>query len=304
MTEKTSIIIPARVEKHLQRTIDDIFANMTEDIEVIAVLDGWWPDTILNDDPRLKILHWGEAKGMRASINAGARIATGKYLLKCDAHCSFGKGIDEILKKDCEENWISIPSKYSLKAETWERFRGPVDYMYMTFPYVEDDQFGYGLHGKKWKGKLGFTGSWWDRERERKDIKVDDLMVFQGSCWFMHKSHFFNIGGENDKFFKWGQEAPELALKTWLSGGRVVVNKNTWFAHWHKDDRGFRASNNDKRITMVRSCHYWMNDRWPGAKHDMKWYIDKFRPLEGWPEDWTQQRMEWESNNPLDDGAN
>ena len=302
--DKVSIIIPARVEKYLQRTIDDIFKNATGDIEIIAVLDGWWPDPILKNDPRLIMFHWGAPHGMRASVNAAARIATGKYLLKCDAHTAFGKGFDEILKKDCEDNWISVPSKYSLEAEKWERFRGPVDYMYLTFPYVEDDQFGYGLHGKKWKGLLGFTGSWWDREKEKKDILIDDLMIFQGSCWFMHKTHFFNIGGEDEKLFKWGQEAPEIGLKTWLSGGRVVVNKKTWFAHWHKDERGFTASNREKRETMIRSCHYWMNNRWPGQKHDIKWFIDKFRPLENWPEYWDDQQREWELKFPLDKEAN
>jgi glycosyltransferase involved in cell wall biosynthesis len=300
---KTSIIIPARVEKHLQRTIDDIFQNATGDIEIIVVLDGWWPDPILKDDPRLILLHWGEPRGMRESVNGAARIAKGRYLLKCDAHCSFGKGFDEILRKDCGDNWICVPSKYSLDADKWERFRGPVDYLYLTFPYVEDDQFGYGLHGKKWKGKTGLTGSWWDIEKERKDTPIDDIMVFQGSCWFMRHRHFLNIGGEDSKQFIWGQEAPELSFKTWLSGGRVVVNKNTWFAHWHKDDRGFKASNRDKRNTMIRSCHYWMNNRWSGQKMQFKDYINKFRPLEGWPEDWEVQQMEWELKNPLDEGV-
>jgi cellulose synthase/poly-beta-1,6-N-acetylglucosamine synthase-like glycosyltransferase len=39
-----SILIPARNEEHLQRTISSILANIEADTEIIAVLDGYWPD--------------------------------------------------------------------------------------------------------------------------------------------------------------------------------------------------------------------------------------------------------------------
>ena len=29
----------------------------------------------------------------------------------------------------------------------------------------------------------------------------------------------------------WGNQGIEVALKTWLSGGGVLVNHNTWYAH-------------------------------------------------------------------------
>jgi hypothetical protein len=32
-----------------------------------------------------------------------------------------------------------------------------------------------------------------------------------------------------------------------------------------------------------------MHDRWEGRKRDLKWLIQRFWPLPGWPEDWEEQ---------------
>lgn len=286
--DKVSIIIPARHEPFLQKTVDEVLNNATGEIEVIVMLDAYWPQPPLKKDKRVVIVHNGEARGMRANENAAAKIATGKYLMKLDAHCMVGKGFDTILKADCEKNWVAIPSRYSLDADKWRRFRGPVDYLYLTFPYETDDLYGPGFHGRKWKGPTGFTGSFWHRERERKDIKIDDIMVFQGSCWFMHKEHFLNIEGLREDCLY--QEAIELAFKTWLSGGRVIRNKNTWYAHYHKrkGDKtvGYALSKRKKVETACFMMNYWFNNDWPKQTKKIEWYIEKFRPLETWPDDW------------------
>ena len=88
---KVSIIIPARNEPFLNKTIDEVFEKATGEIEVIAVLDGVIPEIMPKDNSRLTIVGNNEAKGMRPCINDGAAIATGKYLLKLDAHCEIGR---------------------------------------------------------------------------------------------------------------------------------------------------------------------------------------------------------------------
>ena len=49
-----SIIIPSRNEPFLQHTIDDILAKAAGEIEVIVVLDGYWPTFELKQDPRVR----------------------------------------------------------------------------------------------------------------------------------------------------------------------------------------------------------------------------------------------------------
>ena len=111
-----SIIIPARNEMFLQRTIEDIFENAEADTEVIAILDAYWPDPPVKDHPKVTIVHHTESIGQRAATNEGARISQAKYIMKADAHCAFGKGFDRILIEDCQYDWTLIPTLYNLHA--------------------------------------------------------------------------------------------------------------------------------------------------------------------------------------------
>jgi glycosyltransferase involved in cell wall biosynthesis len=298
----TSIIIPARNEPYLDKTINDLFGKATGKIEVIAILDGYWPDPPLRNRKNLVIVHMGEVAGMRSNINSAARIATGKYLMKIDAHCMVGKGFDEILKADCEEGWLVVPSRYSLNPEKWKRVREVVNYLTLTFPYDYGNIYGTGLHGKGWKD---IAGSLRGFNRERKEILIDDIITFQGSCWFMHTHSFFDkIGCLDTDRYNFNQEAQELGFKFWLSGGRVIRNKKTWYAHLKKGSwvgTMFRKSKREQLLAEVYSTDFWMNNKWPGQKRDMKWLIDKFWPLEGWPDDWQDPKYSenWEHVNKL-----
>ena len=298
--EKVSIIIPSRNSPFINQTVDDIFKNAKGDIEVIVILDGYWPIIPLGKYDNLIILHRGIAHGMREGINAGVSIAKGKYIMKCDDHCMFGEGFDEVLKADCEDNWLVVPSKYSLDAENWIRTRGPVDYWYLTFPYNIDELRGTGFHGKKWIGQNGQNGGFWHKENERRDIKIDDIITFQGSCWFMQKQLFEFIERMDCTHYNYHQEAQELGFKVWLSGGALMVNKKTWYAHLHKGakyGRGFWLSKKRMIESERYSTDFWMQNKWHKATKTLKWLIEEhwWWPLDRWPEDWDNPKYaeEW-----------
>ena len=118
---KVSIIIPSRNEPYLQRTINSLFERARGDIEIIVILDGYWPTPSLEADDRLILIHRGSPHGMRNGINSAVQLAKGDYLLKCDAHCLFDVGYDEKLIKDCKYNWVMVPRRYELDVNQWDR---------------------------------------------------------------------------------------------------------------------------------------------------------------------------------------
>lgn len=290
MNNKLSVIIPSHREIFLQETIDDLLRNAREDIEVIVCLDSVDPETPLKEDKRVKVFKAPVKLGMRKCINVGAQIADGKYIMKSDAHCSFSEGFDVKLKEDCEPNWISIPRRYQLDPEKWERkkIKKYIDYLYTFPPYVKDGEL-FPIQTKKWRGEGGSEGSSMYRENERKDILIDDIMSFQGSCYFMHASHFEKIGNLNYRNFgPFGHESTELSLKTWLSGGRVVRNKNVWYAHLRQGkkwrlSRGFEKEEYQQAVDYTYKIFF---GNWNGKTHELKYFINKFRPLDMWPKDW------------------
>lgn len=290
-----SIIIASRVDEFLQRTIDDLMAKAEGEVEVIVVLDGYWPDPMLAEDPRVVIIHQGiihDNVGMRGGINAGVDVARGDYIMKIDEHCMVDQGYDVKLAADCKDNWVVIPRRYRLDAHNWaviEDGRPPIDYMYLAYPFTGSDDAPRNLHGLIWN----------DRYHKRKDILLDDTMSWQGSCWFMKRKYWQDlIGPLDDKNYgSFIQEAQEIGNKVWLSGGRLVVNKKTWYAHYHKrkEDKGLGFSNHQQRVHMAGkekgrqySIDFWFNNKWGKRVHDFEWLIEKFWPVPTWPDNWPE----------------
>lgn len=268
-----TIIIPARNEVFLTKTIDDILIKAEGSIEVIVILDGYWPTPPLPDDKRIKIIHRGKPRGMRASINAGSAIAKGKFLLKTDAHCMFGKGFDKILAEECKDNWVVVPRRFALDPEKWELIdnpKYPIDYMYLS----KD------LHGDPWTEK--------NRDKNLEKILIDETMSNQGSVWFMKHSYFDELELMDESTYgTFWNEFQEIGLKCWLSGGAVMVNKKTWYAHWHKTSkygRGYSLGGSEQPKALAAVAK-WKDKGWHKQTLPLTWLIKHFWPVPTWTEE-------------------
>jgi GT2 family glycosyltransferase len=290
---RVSVIIPSRNEIFLKKTTEDILSKAKNDIEVLVVLEGYWPppEEII-DDPRVKYIHNGKPKGLRGAVMGAVEVAKGEYIMKIDAHCMFSKGYDVALAGDCKDDWVAIPRRYPLDAENWkiqERKdnKYPIDYMYVACP------------GKNNKGDLGGE-IWHERNRDPKleKVLVDDLMTFQGSCWFMKRDYFKKLGLFDIKSYgTFRKEPQEISMKAWLSGGRVVRNKKAWYAHLHKGSkykRGYGFKKGDWNKGDEFNKKWLTNEAWKGGKQTktFKWLVDKFNPP-GW------DNHDWSSYIPL-----
>lgn len=281
---KTSVIIPARNERFLAPTVADVLAKARGDLEVIVILDGYWPDPMLADDPRLRLLHVAPARGMRPGITAAARMATGDFLLKLDGHCMVAEGFDLQLQADyLEDNWILTPRRYPLDAERWAIEEGnpkyPIDYEYLSYPFERPDDPTCGLHGTYWTA----------RREARKDILLDEDMSSQGSCWFMSRANWERIAPLRvDLFGNFYGESQEIGLQTQLRGGAMMRTKRTWYAHLRKGKkygRGYALGPEGHRRghdVLVRMC---MLNEWPGQTVSLQALVERFMPVPGWPDD-------------------
>lgn len=292
---KISVIIPSRVDQYLQRTVEDVLEKAGVGIEVIVVLDGYWPEPMLKDDKRVIVLHHGEVHnnyGMRASINAAVDVARGEYIIKTDEHIMFDKDFGVKLLADMKDNWVVIPRRKRLDAENWslvEDGRPDVDYMYIEYPYLKPYDKTQGLHGAEDRA----------RGRERKDILIDDVMTCQGSCYFLKRSYWYELfpNGLDDKNYgPFTQEAQEITNTCWLSGGEVKVNKKTWYAHFHKGKRGkgygFSTEQYKRHAELNEKGRLYCIDKWlytTDYKHDFDWLLKKFWPVPGWTENWKER---------------
>ena len=269
-----SVIIPARNEHYLERAIRNILENARGEIEVLVVLDGWLPDPRIEiGDERAIFFHFPEAIGQRQAINFAVGKARGTYIMKLDAHCAVDEGFDIKLAADCEFDWTVIPRMYNLDIETWKPKRHKrTDYMYI---------------GLRPNGELRteyYGGAEFKRQHAKPDL-IDDTMSCMGPGFFMHKQRFLDLGGCDEAHGGWGQQGIEVACKAWLSGGRLVVNKKTWFAHWFRGGGGpgFPYPIRGRAVAAARdySKNLWLGNKWPLATRKFDWLIEKFNPP-GW----------------------
>lgn len=287
---KVSIIIPSRVELFqitpgvsvLQRTIQDIYENATGDFEVIVAFDGP-PYQKFPDYPNLKCLEL-EWRGTKPAINSAASVADGKYLFKADSHCMFAKGFDEVLQIGMQDNWVVTPRLYILEAENWRwqdnRF---YDYYFLPCPFTDKKGF-----------RFQAGGHWKDRTKSRLDIPLDENMKLHGSAWFMAKDFFWNcLEGldANNGAGTWNGEDIEITMKTWLGpwDGKLIANKDTWYAHMHRDGqrpREWGVSHTETHRSALWTANYWMSNQWSKQVHDIGWLIDRFSPVPSWPDNW------------------
>lgn len=238
-----SVIIPSYKDPLLQKTIDSLLENAEGEIEIIPVLDGYWPVPALKEDPRVKILHLEKNRGMRGAINAGVAVSKGEYIMRTDEHCMFGKGFDRILTERFKDDWIVTPRRYCLDVEKWEIMDiPPNDYNKLVID----------------KTRPKFSGvDWKSRAKERKDKSIDETMAMQGSCWVMKRSWWDKVIGElqTEGYGPLYQDSHEMVFKTWKAGGRLMVNKNTWYAHKHRK--------------FSRTHNYGTADALPGWKYSL-----------------------------------
>jgi GT2 family glycosyltransferase len=239
-----SIIIPSWKDPLLIRTIDDLLLKAEGQIEIIAVLDGYWPSFELRQDPRVRYVHLGRNRGMRGAINAGVSVSRGEFIMRADEHQMFGQGYDRILTETCELNWIVTPRRFFLDPVKWEVMDiPPVDYMDLQ------------IRGGKFSGV----------EKPGDDSQlIQESRAMQGSAWCMKRSWWDNVIGElqTEGYGPLYQDSIEMTMKTWKAGGKLMVNKNTWHAHKHRSFPRTHSNGTPENPSNNEACWKYSLEQW------------------------------------------
>lgn len=297
-----SVIIPARNEIFLKKTIEDILENKQGKTQIIVGLDGCWPIEPLEDHPDVIILHYSESIGQRAITNRCVSLSSAKFILKCDAHCAFDKGFDVKMIKAFDEvgdNVIMAPTMRNLHVFNWKcknnhiRYQGQSGVCTECGEPTEMDIV--------WIAKTNpqSTAYCFDSEphfqyfNELKKKQVGDIvetMSLQGSCFMLTREKYWELKICDENFGSWGSQGIEIACKFWLSGGRVLVNRRTFYAHCFRTaggDFGFPYENPGRAVENAKKFakDLFFNNKWDKQIYPLSWLLEKFWPVNGWNEE-------------------
>lgn len=287
---KVSVLIAARNERHLPRMLSHLLTRLTGDFEIMVGLDGETKYQELPTDNRLQVFAF-EYRGLKPTINNLAVLSTGEYLLKFDAHCAVSEGLDEVLQRDVEPNWMIVPRFYTLDEEKWEpNWNKPYnDYWNVSCPLT--DPKGY---------RFQASGYWFERTKERDNIgPLDETMTHHGSCWFTSRKFFLEDlkGMVSEGYGVSYMEPADLGFRTWLGPwqGQVICRKDCWYSHLHQkaSERGYGLAIREIKRSYLWTAEYWMMDKWLERKHDFSWLIERFWPIPSWPDDWQERQADY-----------
>ena len=220
--------------------------------------------------------------------------------MKVDAHCSFDKGFDRKLIEDMQDDWTVVPIMRNLWAFDWKCPK-------CGFKIYQDKTSVCPTCNIQMKKKMMWIGKnrpqstsyCFDAEphfqyfrefNKRYEGKKDltETMSLQGSCFMCTREKYWELNLCDEELGSWGSQGIEVAVKTWLSGGRVMVNHKTWYAHMFrtKSVNGFGfpypQSGNEVQKTKKRTKDLLWNYK---GKYKLSWLVEKFWPVPGWSQE-------------------
>jgi ribosomal protein L37E len=127
-----------------------------------------------------------------------------------------------------------------------------------------------------------------EQHRKQKESGLDlvESMSLQGSNFMCTREKYWELNICDEDFGSWGSQGIEVACKFWLSGGKVLVNRKTWYAHCFRTKGVFsfpyKLSGRQVQEAKRKAKDLFFNSKWPKAKYKLSWLVEKFWPVKNW----------------------
>lgn len=326
------MLIPARNEQFISNTVADILKNKRGNTEILVGLDGAWAEPEILDHPDVRILYVAESIGQRGMQNKLAKLSTAKYVAKCDAHTAYSEGFDVELMKTFDELGDDItiaPLMRNLWAYDWKCmkcgsrwYQGPAPIRCMKrgrnddkrvstsdiIPNPDCDNTTKFTQRTVFKPRPDTPNStsyrfdnmlhfqYFDEYKKKQSGDLVESMSLQGSFFMCTRENYWKKELCDESWGSWGQQGSEVAIKTWLSGGKVIINKRCWYAHLFRTQPGFSfpypQSGKSQQKARDICNEVFKNNKWNQQIHPLSWLVEKFMPVPGWSDEDIQKLKE------------
>ena len=237
-----SVLIPCCKwdKEYLKRTIDSVKDAAGGEIEILSLFDR-------------------HEEGHRVLTNRMANKAKGKYLFRLDAHCAMSPEWDLRMKESCKENSVIVPMLDVLDTKTWG-FSGKENGIVVLTPSFRNRTI---LH--------------WKDSRDR-NIEEPTMSII-GCAYMIQRDTFLERGSLNEGYGKWGAGGLEVSLKTWLTGGDVIIRTDVECAHLFRPDNHtpFKINKAIMDKAYLDIGKMWASGNGPDQKRPLSWLVNMFK---------------------------
>jgi GT2 family glycosyltransferase len=219
----TAVVLAWKAEPWLRRGVEALLNSEKVAVDVVLVDNGCTTDDVeaLERLPGVSVVRPGENLGFAGGCNAGARAATGDYLALV--------------------NGDAVVEPTTLARLVEEAARPGVGIAGGSIRLADDPRLlnsaGNPIHilGLSWSGRMG---------EPEEGGEPCDVAVASGACLVMRRALWEELGGFDDAYFAYHEDA-ELSLRVWRRGLRVVYVPDAVAVH------RYEFSRNDFKYYMI-----------------------------------------------------
>jgi GT2 family glycosyltransferase len=234
----SAIVLAWQAEPLLRRAVEALLASEKVNVEVVLVDNGCTTDDVayLSTLPGVTVVGEGVNLGFSGGTNLGAAHATGEYLALINGDLVVEPGTLARLVDELGQPGVGI-------AAGAVRLASDPDLLNSSGNLVH-------VLGISWVGGLG------ERDTRTEPTETAGAM---GACLVTTRAHWDRLGGFDDHFFAYGEDA-EISLRTWRLGLRVVNVPDAVAVHRYEFSR-----NNFKFFLVERNRLLIVSTLW-GAR--------------------------------------
>lgn len=302
-----AVIIPGRNEEFMARTVEGVLKNRRGKTQIIVGMDEVWANPPVEDHEDVVIFHSPISLGQRAMTNKCVALSNAKYIMKLDSHCIVSEGFDVALIEAFNklgDNIVQVPILYNLHAFDWvcpkcnnRTYQGPT-----LKKCLKEGCDGVPKREMVWKPRMNRKSEFYRfdetlhfqyHSQRKKQVdpneKYPETMSIQGSCFVVSFKNYIGWDICEEEFGSWGNQGSEVACKTWLSGARLITNRNCWYSHLFRtqgQDFSFPYPQSGRQVEHAReySRELFIKNKWDKQIHPLSWLLEKFNPLPSWHE--------------------
>ncbi|XP_067660350.1 polypeptide N-acetylgalactosaminyltransferase 5-like [Haliotis asinina] len=189
----------------------------------------------------------------------GAREARGDVLVFLDAHMEVGVAwLEPLLERIVNQPQIVVqPDIPDIE------YRHPITNQHSVVNDKSGEEEYISRPGMSWK----LSQNWFPFPPYLYQVGYHQTNAFpspalQGSAIVVRRSYFMSIKGFDEGLNIWGGEQLELALKVWMTGGRVETVPCSIVGHVFKDNPNVNTQKEEDVVTknVLRIAEIWMDE--------------------------------------------
>lgn len=278
-SESVHVIIPCCNEKieWIDATIRSVFDNACGTVCVEILFDGSCSEETCVFAQQLRFRYGVRLNsiiipaslgniGQRKIMNFATRFSGAEYILRLDGHCLMSPEWDARMKASCKDETIVVTTFDSLDKN--------------TFTPLGSDM---SLAVLKPNLRKKFVRNWKDIPNRATE---EETMTFTGTSWMIRRDYYWKLGGCDESLGKYGALGVEWALKTWLTGGRVIMRTDVVCYHLFRLTPPFKVNGEEIRDAFARVKHQWVDGNDPRITRPYEWLVKHF-----WP--WSKARGQY-----------